>query len=129
MQPGFSFPEKFHPIIIIGAGGIVNDAHLPAYTKLFLSYGDATKTITTATKTTSIKIRASGDQCYGAPTMRIKIDGVIRLYQTVSATTWTTYSVATALNAGNHSVVISFTNDYYSNKCDRNLRVDTLTLQ
>ncbi|MDP4214296.1 MAG: Gfo/Idh/MocA family oxidoreductase, partial [Bacteroidota bacterium] len=31
MQPGLSFPEKSHPIIIIGAGGIVNDAHLPAY--------------------------------------------------------------------------------------------------
>ena len=31
MQPGLSFPKNFHPIIIIGAGGIVNDAHLPAY--------------------------------------------------------------------------------------------------
>lgn len=26
-------PEKPHPIVIIGAGGIVNDAHLPAYRK------------------------------------------------------------------------------------------------
>ena len=31
MQPGLSFPKNFHPIIIIGAGGIVNDAHMPAY--------------------------------------------------------------------------------------------------
>ena len=31
MQPGLSFPKNFHPIIIIGAGGIVNDAHLAAY--------------------------------------------------------------------------------------------------
>jgi shikimate 5-dehydrogenase len=26
-------PEQPHPIVIIGAGGIVNDAHLPAYHK------------------------------------------------------------------------------------------------
>ena len=31
MQPHVSLPRSPRPIIIIGAGGIVNDAHLPAY--------------------------------------------------------------------------------------------------
>jgi predicted dehydrogenase len=31
MQPDFSLPRNPRPIIIIGTGGIVNDAHLPAY--------------------------------------------------------------------------------------------------
>jgi predicted dehydrogenase len=31
MKALFSIPEKLPPILIIGAGGIVNDAHLPAY--------------------------------------------------------------------------------------------------
>jgi len=31
MQPDFSLPRSPRPIIIIGTGGIVNDAHLPAY--------------------------------------------------------------------------------------------------
>lgn len=31
MKQLFSMPEKLRPIVIIGAGGIVNDAHLPAY--------------------------------------------------------------------------------------------------
>lgn len=31
MKQLFSIPEKLRPIVIIGAGGIVNDAHLPAY--------------------------------------------------------------------------------------------------
>src|SRR5689334_16583426 len=31
MQQKLTLPENPRPIIIIGAGGIVNDAHLPAY--------------------------------------------------------------------------------------------------
>lgn len=31
MQPNVSLPKNPRPIVIIGAGGIVNDAHLPAY--------------------------------------------------------------------------------------------------
>ncbi|MEO6136563.1 MAG: Gfo/Idh/MocA family oxidoreductase [Ginsengibacter sp.] len=31
MKQLFSTPKKLRPIVIIGAGGIVNDAHLPAY--------------------------------------------------------------------------------------------------
>ena len=31
MQFNVSLPKKPRPIIVIGAGGIVNDAHLPAY--------------------------------------------------------------------------------------------------
>ncbi len=31
MQHDLPLPKNFRPIIIIGAGGIVNDAHLPAY--------------------------------------------------------------------------------------------------
>lgn len=32
-SPSWPLPAKPRPIVIIGAGGIVNDAHLPAYTK------------------------------------------------------------------------------------------------
>lgn len=32
-SPSWPLPMKPRPIVIIGAGGIVNDAHLPAYTK------------------------------------------------------------------------------------------------
>ena len=30
----WSMPSKLTPIVIVGAGGIVNDAHLPAYKKV-----------------------------------------------------------------------------------------------
>src|SRR5256885_1202165 len=34
-------PAKPRPIVFIGAGGIVNDAHLPAYTAMMLAVKDA----------------------------------------------------------------------------------------
>lgn len=38
-------PEKIHPIIVIGAGGIVGDAHLPAYKKAgFYVFGITNRT-------------------------------------------------------------------------------------
>ena len=33
LSQNWSMPSKKTPIVIIGAGGIVNDAHLPAYQK------------------------------------------------------------------------------------------------
>lgn len=82
----------------------------------------------TTTGSRSISVRARGDQCGGAPRLTVKLNGAIALRASVTATTWTTYTAAVPVPAGTHGISVSFTNDYLSATCDRNLRVDAITL-
>ena len=90
------------------------------------------------TSVNSVTVIARGDQCSGAPNMSINLDGNNILNASVSATSWTAYSVTlvSAAATGTHKISIAFTNDYaYTSKihgnsgkssgsCDRNLYVD-----
>jgi endoglucanase len=58
----------------------------------------------------------------------VKLNGAIALRASVTATTWTTYTSAVPVPAGTHGISVSFTNDHQSSTCDRNLRVDAITL-
>ena len=73
-------------------------------------------------------VKARGDQCAGAPHMVVTLDGKTVINQDVPATTWTAYSGSTGAADGPHTVAVSFTNDYRSSSCDRNLRIDRVTL-
>jgi PKD repeat protein len=82
---------------------------------------------------TSLNINARGDQCAGAPTMTVALDGNNVLVNTaVSATSWSSFSYTpvNAYNSGTHNLSISFTNaaaktkGSAKNKCTRNLYVD-----
>jgi hypothetical protein len=104
-----------------------------------LSSGAATGSVSFASSVTSFNVQARGDQCSGAPAMTVALDGANLLTNaSVSATAWSTYTAtpANAINAGTHTLSISFTNDYYyagkahgksgktNGACDRNLYVD-----
>jgi endoglucanase len=73
-------------------------------------------------------VKARGDQCAGAPRMVVSIDGKAVMTQDVTATTWTVFSASVRAPNGNHTVSVAFTNDYGSATCDRNLRLDKVTL-
>jgi endoglucanase len=73
-------------------------------------------------------VRVRGDQCQGAPELALAIDGRTVLRQAVSATTWTTAGADAALGNGPHAFAVSFTNDASAAGCDRNLRVDSITI-
>lgn len=73
-------------------------------------------------------VKARGDQCAGAPRMVVTLDGKTVMTRDVTASTWTAYSVSLGAADGLHAVSVSFTNDYRSATCDRNLRVDKVTL-
>lgn len=78
---------------------------------------------------TGIVIRAKGDQYRGAPVMRVSVNGKVVSKVSVTATSWTDYSVAFSGPAGTYTVSIAFTNDRYSRRYgDRNLRLDTVTV-
>jgi endoglucanase len=81
-------------------------------------------------KLEAIKVTAKGDQCSGAPNMRVKLDGVTIANQSVSATTWTEYSFPVNVPAGNHTVEVSFTNQYNLwIFCTRALHTDKVVIQ
>ena len=82
----------------------------------------------TTTGSPSISVRARGDQCGGAPLVTVKLNGAIALRASLTATTWTTYTAAVPVPAGTHGISVTFSNDYRSATCDRNLRVDAITL-
>lgn len=95
----------------------------------FTSDDTATTTVTTGSAST-LTLTARGDQCEGAPEAVVTIDGATLLRVLVPATSiWTQYSAAVNIAAGTHTIVVEYDNDLYvAGVCDRNLRVDKLTL-
>ena len=73
-------------------------------------------------------VKARGDQCSGAPHMVVTLDGKTVMTRDVTATTWTAYSASVSAADGPHTVAVAFTNDYRTKRCDRNLRLDRVTL-
>jgi endoglucanase len=73
-------------------------------------------------------VKARGDQCAGTPRMAVSVDGRTVLTRDVTASTWTVFSASVGAADGPHTVNVAFTNDYGNASCDRNLRVDKVTL-
>jgi endoglucanase len=94
---------------------------------LIWSTGTASKTVTTDS-VQALTVRARGDQCKGAPEMRVGIDGNPAATHSVSSTSWAEYNAPVSIPAGTHTIAISFTNDLLSKRCDRNLRLDRVSL-
>lgn len=85
-------------------------------------------TITTSTPAAKrLVVRAKGDQCAGAPRMTVEMDGTTVLTTSVAATAWSDFGVNAGVAAGRHTFTIAFDNDH-TNGCDRNLRVDKISL-
>ena len=78
-----------------------------------------------------IRVRARGDQCGGAPTMAVSVDGAPAMTVPVPSTGFADYEADLAspqgISTGSHTVAVAFTNDY-AKGCDRNLRLDSVEL-
>lgn len=60
--------------------------------------------------------------------MRVAVDNTVLGTTNVTASSWTDYSASANIPAGSHVVSITYTNDYRSLLCDRNLLVDKVTI-
>jgi endoglucanase len=110
-----------------GAGTTYSDSTASGGRALLVwSNGTASATWTTPTST-HLVVRARGDQCKGSPHMEVRVNGVILSTTSVSATTWTDYAIPAQLPSGSHRISVTFSNDYRTRSCDRNLRVDRIT--
>ena len=92
---------------------------------LIWSNASASKTVALPGAATGLTVWAKGDQCNGAPRMKVSVDGKTILTAYVTSTSWAPYSALVAVAAGTHVVKLTFDNDYYRS-CDRNLRADRL---
>ncbi|WP_235733884.1 carbohydrate-binding domain-containing protein [Mycolicibacterium austroafricanum] len=98
-------------------------------TALLLHRNATASTTVALPEFTSLVIRAKGDQYRGAPVMRVSVNGNVVSKVTVTATSWTDYTVPFSGPAGTYTLSIAFTNDRYSRRNgDRNLRLDTVTV-
>src|SRR5438552_2823371 len=97
-----------------GSGTVFGDAAGSGGIALLI-WSNATASAKVSTpKATRIAVRARGDQCSGAPKMKLTVDGSRIYTDSVSATSWTNYGAAVSLAAGTHKIAITFTNDYLS---------------
>lgn len=77
-------------------------------------------------ETAELVVRARGQQCEGAPQLRVRIAGRVVLTAAVESESWTEYTTTTTIPTGAGRVEVAFTNDRYRPTCDRNLLVDTV---
>ena len=117
----FTIPSDFGGVVYNDANASGGKARLVLEQRLDL------EDVTTPAGT-GITVRAFGDQCNGAPSLTLAMDGTNVLTVSVSATTWTSYPVSRAVSAGSHTFTVSYTNDSKTSSCDRNLRFDSLTI-
>jgi Ca-dependent carbohydrate-binding module xylan-binding/Lysyl oxidase len=93
-----------------------------------VALGADTLNKTATTGAGKVTVRARGDQCQGAPTMTVKVDGATLISTTVPQTAWTDFTSAGSIAAGSHSFQIIFSGDLFQKGvCDRNLRVDKVS--
>jgi hypothetical protein len=116
-----------------GYSSLVADSSANSGYKLAMfSNGTATGSASTSSAITSVSVRAKGDQCNGAPSMNLAVDGVSLNTWNVNATEWTDYNTDITVKlspSGAHTITISFANDYYlPGTCDRNLVLDSVIL-
>jgi len=111
-----------------GAGQVFGDGAASGRAALLVwSAGTATGSLDVRGGASAVAVTAKGDQCEGAPRMRVAVDGVAIVPDvTVDSTTWRTYLVPASLASGRHQVAVTFTNDHLGAGCDRNLRLDVL---
>ncbi|NAZ82271.1 hypothetical protein GTR02_10620, partial [Kineococcus sp. R8] len=95
---------------------------------LVWSDATATGTLTTTAAASGLSVLARGDQCAGAPSMTVSVDGRVAATVSVTSPTWAAHRLPGTWPAGPHLISVAFTNDARSPGCDRNLRVDRVSM-
>src|SRR4051794_9995337 len=114
-------------ILPAGSGQVFSDSTAAGGQALLIWSNAAAAGTLSTSGAQSIRVRARGDQCSGAPQMVVAVDGKTVLTESVSSSTWATYGADVGLADGSHKLTVAFTNDYSASGCDRNLRVDSVT--
>ena len=108
-----------------GSGAAYSDPHASGGRALEVwRSATATASVGAPEGATRLEVVVSGDQCQGAPAVRLSVDGRVVGSGEVTATSWTTVAVPGRWTTGAHTVAIAYTNDLMTASCDRDLRLD-----
>ena len=110
----------------VSARETVSDSAASAGAAVILRSDSTASTRVTLPGAATVSVVAKGQQCSGAPSMTVSIDGKKVLKTTVPTTEWTTYRVANSVTAGDHTIAVAFTNSVVKSNCSRALLVDKL---
>ena len=110
------------------SGGSQPDAHASGGGALRITpSGSGQGALTVPQSTTHLFLRARGADCFGPPTVSVKIDGLERLVGPVSTGGYGELGARVSIPAGPHYVSVAMTNGS-SPFCDRSAWIDRLTL-
>jgi predicted xylan-binding protein with Ca-dependent carbohydrate-binding module/parallel beta helix pectate lyase-like protein len=109
------------------AGSTVRDSSASGGSALTLTTKGTASKVLQLPASTSVTVRAKGQQCNGAPSMTVAVDGVTIATTNVTSTAWTDYTTPKTLTAGSHTLAVTFTNPYWF-FCSRNLSLDKVTV-
>ena len=128
-QAATSVPGEALTLSPSNAGAVLSESSAHGGRALRIwSNGSGSRSVSQTEASARLVVRARGEQCNGAPQMAVDVDGRRVLLSTVSATSYADYSANVSVGSGSHTVRVAFLNDYRSG-CDRNLIVDTVSLQ
>ncbi|MBB5867945.1 hypothetical protein F4553_001324 [Allocatelliglobosispora scoriae] len=115
-------PSQF--TVVNGAIRTATGTPVPASGTHASLWANSSYATTTITGSGRVQIGAIGDNCEGWPTIRVTADGVVKGTTTiVSATSYGTYPVGSAIAGGTHTIKIEFINDLSTSACDRNVHI------
>jgi hypothetical protein len=113
----------------VKSGSRFSDSAASGGRALLMSTNGTASTTVSLPASSSLVIRARGDQYKGAPTMQVSLDGKVISTIAVSATGWTEYTIPVVASAGTHTISIAYTNELRASASkDRNLRIDKITV-
>jgi hypothetical protein len=92
------------------------------------SNGGASRQLVTTGTAVRLTVRAKGTACWGAPVMRVSVDGIQVASLSVNATSYTDHTATVNIPAGTKTMAVELTNDHRDSTCDRNLYVDKVVL-
>jgi hypothetical protein len=122
---------------LTGSGSVIGDGTAGGMQALKLTGSTpASGTVNITATGDRLEVRARGDQCGGAPTMVVNVDGKDVMTANVTGTTWGPYGQSFNVAAGTHTVTVRMTNPYTGlkgkrakNSCTRALYVDSIQFQ
>jgi Ca-dependent carbohydrate-binding module xylan-binding len=111
------------------AGTVFKDSAASGQKGLLLNANATVSKTLSLTETSTVIIRARGDQYNGAPSMTVSVDGRAISTTQVSSTSWRDYSTPVQVAAGTHTITVAFTNAFAKNASQgRYLRLDKITI-
>lgn len=122
---------------LAGSGTVISDNLAGGMKALKLTNSIAASGTVNITATGNrLEVRAKGDQCGGAPTMVVNVDGKDVMTANITGTTWGPYGQSYAIAPGTHTISARMTNPYTGFKgksrnvnCTRALYIDSIQFQ